>query len=600
MRTRSAVYVVSCLALAACDDAPAGSLDACSGSACDADGAHDAGPTSDGGPADGAAPGSDASVDGGLIPPERRPPWQGSVGVPGGIPTLTTYCTTAACNTLYGGSVSTSTINAAIASAPADTVVRIPAGTFTLTGIVNLKSHVVLRGAGMDVTTLDTSVNGAIQVSASFSDDFGAPVLADHVSWTGNYAQGSSTLHLAATNLAGGAEAVPVHNLVMIDQQSDANCDAIGGYGLQGVWWSVAYPTDGRDRYQHQISYVTAKTGHDISVDPPILMGNYATSAAPQVWFEASAGPIEAAGVEDLTLHDTGGNNSAHGINVAYAYGVWVRNCKVTNFRYDISTYFAVRSEFRHDFVGGVSGSTDDYDFSLYYEGGCLFEDNIVDNYNSAFLLESCTGDAFSYNYTTNGNSTSGGNMNTGGLNSHGGNNAMELVEGNYLQQVSLDNGWGSAFGFLLLRNRITGWDDSGSNYGNYVAAIDDYSMNRYMTFVGNVLGTTGHNTVYESGSTGTNRVFVTGLSIAGVAPSPDPVVATSMLRAMNWDSANGALVNGGSYTIADVPASLLYASKPAFFGSLPWPPVDPTNPTYASSGTNIPAGYRFVNGVDP
>ena len=36
-----------------------------------------------------------------------------------------------------------------------------------------------------------------------------------------------------------------------------------------------------------------------------------------------------------------------------------------------------------------------------------------------------------------------------------------------------------------------------------------------------------------------------------------------------------------------------------AWFGSLPWPPVDPANPT-AAVPTNIPSGYRWVNGADP
>src|SRR5260370_41960062 len=63
----------------------------------------------------------------------------------------TTNCTTSACNTLYGGTVTTASINAAIASAPANTVVRIPAGSFTGLsgqGLFNNVSNVTFRGAG--------------------------------------------------------------------------------------------------------------------------------------------------------------------------------------------------------------------------------------------------------------------------------------------------------------------------------------------------------------------------------------------------------------------------------------------------------------------
>jgi len=124
--------------------------------------------------------------------------------------------------------------------------------------------------------------------------------------------------------------------------------------------------------------------------------------------------------------------------------------------------------------------------------------------------------------------------------------------------------------------------------------------MNRFMTFVGNVLGTTGKNTVYDSTGVGNNRVYLTQLSIGG--GSPDPVVSSSMIRAMNWDSAtttNAGLVSSG-FTPADVPPSLLYASKPSYFGNLRWPPIDPTDPVYASSRTNLPAAYRLMLGSDP
>ena len=527
-----------------------------------------------------------------IIPSNRLPTWQGNVGVPGGIVYRTNIYKTEPAGT------SASQIQTDLNNCPSNGVVLLSAGTYTFTSSLNVPSYVTLRGAGMNATIINSSANNVIQATASFADDFGSPVQANHISWISNYSQNTNVLILASTNLSGGAEAIPVGNIVMIDQQSSTNCDATGGYGDQGVWWSIGSPSEGSDRYQHEISYVKAKNGHSITIDPPIRYANYNAAALPQVWFEASSGPVKFAGVENLTLRNAGGS-STHGMGFSYAYGCWILNCCVNNFRYDVNTYLSIRCEVRHCTVGGLSGSGDDYDFSLYYNGGCWFEDNIVTNYESAFLLESCIGDAYSFNYVTNGNSTSGGNMNPGGLNSHGGNNAMNLVEGNSFVQISLDNGWGSAFGFVLLRNRIRGWDDPAATYYNYVAVIDDYSMNRFMSYVGNVLGTSGKNTVYEAQSTGNNLVYLTQLSIGGSPPNPDPVVDTSMIRAMNWDSANNGIITGG-FASSDVPNSLLYTTIPAYFGNLAWPPVDPTKPAYSSSHTNIPAGYRFVFGIDP
>lgn len=529
-----------------------------------------------------------------IIPPSRLPTWQGTVGVPGGIINRTIIYKTEAAGT------SESQIQTDLNNCPSNQVVLLSAGTYSFSGTLSVPSYVTLRGSGINSTIINvSSVDYVIKAASSFSDDFGAPVTANHVSIVSGYSQNSSSLTLSATSLSGGAENIPVGNILMIDQQSDTNCNASGGYGTQGVWWSIANPTTGADRYEHEISYVTAKSGHTITIDPPIRYANYNAAALPQVWYEVSSGPVKYAGIENLTVNNTGGNNSTHGIGLSYSYGCWILNCGESKFRYGISTYLSVRCEIRHCTIGGLSGSGDDYDFDLFYTGGSIFEDNIINNYNSAFLLESCIGNAFSYNYTTNGNSTTGGNMRTADFASHGGNNALNLLEGNHFMQVSLDNGWGSAFGFVLLRNRISGWDEAGANYANYVAAIDDYSMNRFMSFVGNVLGTSGKNTVYESQGTGNNLVFLTQLSIGGATPSPDPVVDSSMIRAMNWDSANNGIVTGG-FTLSSVPASLLYTSAPTNFGALQWPPVDPTNPAYSSSATNTPAGYRFVYGVDP
>lgn len=56
--------------------------------------------------------------------------------------------------------------------------------------------------------------------------------------------------------------------------------------------------------------------------------------------------------------------------------------------------------------------------------------------------------------------------------------------------------------------------------------------------------------------------------------------------------TSTGAVENS---TIDTLPDSLVFASKPAWFGSLAWPPFDPDSPT--SDPAAIPAGYRYVNG---
>src|SRR5438105_2886663 len=85
----------------------------------------------------------------GIIAPSRAIDWT-QAGVVGGIPNRTTIC-----STLSPGATA-SQINTAIANCPSGQVVKLNAGTYTLTsGIVfNNKSNVTLRGAGPDQTFL--------------------------------------------------------------------------------------------------------------------------------------------------------------------------------------------------------------------------------------------------------------------------------------------------------------------------------------------------------------------------------------------------------------------------------------------------------------
>jgi hypothetical protein len=46
------------------------------------------------------------------------------------------------------------------------------------------------------------------------------------------------------------------------------------------------------------------------------------------------------------------------------------------------------------------------------------------------------------------------------------------------------------------------------------------------------------------------------------------------------------------------IPKSLFLAGKPGWFGDLAWPAFDPSRPNFSYDA--IPAGYRYVHGIDP
>ena len=86
-------------------------------------------------------------------------------------------------------------------------------------------------------------------------------------------------------------------------------------------------------------------------------------------------------------------------------------------------------------------------------------------------------------------------------------------------------------------------------------------------------------------------------------AQALDQNVAATMLRHGNYDYFNRAILWDPAIPQQALPPSLFRSDKPAFFGSLAWPPFDPNAPPGSVDDANIariPAGYRFVHGIDP
>jgi len=71
----------------------------------------------------------------------------------------------------------------------------------------------------------------------------------------------------------------------------------------------------------------------------------------------------------------------------------------------------------------------------------------------------------------------------------------------------------------------------------------------------------------------------------------PDAKVKATLLRHGNYDYYNKATQWDASISNHTLPASLYYTSKPAYFGSLQWPPIGPDVAGYV---TDIPAKARW------
>jgi len=113
-------------------------------------------------------------------------------------------------------------------------------------------------------------------------------------------------------------------------------------------------------------------------------------------------------------------------------------------------------------------------------------------------------------------------------------------------------------------------------------------------SFIGNVLGTQGQMSGWVYEDAGNPWATAPAIWRLGYNPihweqAPDPLVRSTVLREGNFDYlTNEVRWDSSAQTI---PPSLYLTGKPAFFGSLPWPWVDPTGPTKLHT---LPAKARY------
>jgi PKD repeat protein len=134
----------------------------------------------------------------------------------------------------------------------------------------------------------------------------------------------------------------------------------------------------------------------------------------------------------------------------------------------------------------------------------------------------------------------------------------------------------------------------------NYAYSID--YLSQFNNMVGNLAGGTHQKTSsgavylrtaspngaaeYRFGFNSDNDNFQNGLALS-----------TALFHG-NYSFVNNVQQWDGTIADRSIPNSYYLTSKPAWFGALPWPPLDPTRST--TSITNLPAGYRFFYGAGP
>lgn len=540
-----------------------------------------------------------------------------------------TQCVTSQCATVSGGTVTVASINAALASAPANTYVLIPAGTFTMSAGLTFagRSNITLRGSGSNSTFLVWSgssgsgdCNGHDICAASTDVNYsGGP--SNTANWigtngvSGTYTKGATSIILSSvTSLAVG-------DPIILDQIDDAadtgglwigcevqnsRCgnDGPGGYQRGSGGSSV--------RGQQQYVNVTSISGsgpYTVGITPGIYMNNWRTSQSPGAWWASN--PVFNDGVETISLdHSHGGD----GITFFNCTGCWVKGIR------SISTTAGGTGWYHLGFANcnhctaqdsyhyGYQG--DDYGFGNYGGSDNLWENNIGQYPSEDFMTASdCEGCVSAYNFTANpyyGNSTAWLSPDAyfHAL------NMLTLLEGNIGSGVYADGYHGAHALNTIFRNRFDGREqNNGALTSGNTAAVQLAPGARYHNIIGNVLGTVGYHAHYvatPSNDVNWNAVISAGLfeGTGGTDTLPYP---TSMWWG-NWDVATNAvrwcgnsndsgwsttcagksevpsagLPNGNAYAnpipaSEALPASFYLDAKPSWWpAGKAWPPIGP------------------------
>lgn len=561
----------------------------------------------------------------GILAPSRAEDWS-NAGVVGGIPSSTwTQCNTAACAALAASAnVTAANINAAIAGAPANTYVLLPAGTFTMTtGLVwNHKSNVALRGAGSNSTFLVFTGNAACQgldaavcFESSDTNYWGAP--SNLANWTGNYSAGSASIILdKVTNLRVGFP-------LTLDETDDLSTSDSGVifvcYTPKGVCStngdSGGSPRPGRS--QQQIVEVTSISGtsspYTVGINPPIVMPNWVSTKNPQAWWPT--GPVFYDGVENLSIAASS-SGATSGVGMFNCVNCWEQGIRSvgpwgrSHTSIFQSSHCTVQSNY---FYLTNSNASVNYGVETIPSSDALVENNIFQGVQAPYpSTGSCTGCVYSYNFDVNllfGTPPDTWQNQSGFPHAVG--DEHILYEGNIGAGIYSDNFHGSHQFQTIFRNYWNGYEKNDGTFTTNPLTpliIDAYS--RFYNVVGNVLGNPAAQNAYEDTVTdphpGSRPIYSIGY---GDEIPNDSNTATTLMRWGNYDVVNNAArfvpsevpsgLTGGQAPFANpvpasqsLPPSFYLLGKPSWWTlGKPWPSIGPDvtggNAMYCAGGTN-------------
>jgi hypothetical protein len=370
------------------------------------------------------------------------------------------------------------------------------------------------------------------------------------------------------------------------------------------------------DRPTNEIKEIASVSGNSITFTSPLTISYRVSHQAQLTRYDNQNTPVVMAGVKNLSMFG-GSDGGLQFKNCAYC---WAKNVEVAQFvGHGIDIIGSFRTEIRDSYIHTASWPRPGgggYLLALAWGSSeTLIENNILIDANKQMVANSAgAGSVVGYNYGDD----SWIDYNPGwvevGLNaSHMTGSHHVLFEGNYSDNFDSDYTHGNSIYITAFRNWFSGkrrdFADTAGGFGN-VRTVGAMYGSQWLSFVGNVLGRNGqmvgwHYTVAAmscdaSGNncTGNNSRWgdpdIWKLGFDRWEARPDPKVLNTVIRDGNYDFLTNSQKWHNTPSGFAMPDSLYLKAKPAFFGTNPWPWVNPANGSLAT----LPAKARFDNGT--
>lgn len=479
-----------------------------------------------------------------------------------GLPQRTTVCSTV----MPGGN-----IQAALDACPEGQVVQLAAGTFTVADTITLTRGVVLRGAGSKSGGTTIMKTGGGTVLAIGEDR-------DQTCYGGNAVDLAADAAKEATTISVGAAAAGFHagDLALIDEVDDAVVQ-------QG---DCAYfkRVSGRSSSQRvEVTAVDSGAG-TLTLGSPLHWAFKAASPYQGQVTRVTRPVIEWAGIESIRV--AGGTNPGYdgqmagGIDISNAAYCWVKDVQtdtVGGMHVALTGTYrcVVRDSYVHHSASYGFGA-DCYGIVLRCGAAeNLVENNIVRYMNKPILFNvSGGGNVIGYNYADNSWATPA-EWQEVNIDTHCSFPHMELMEGNYAPHMGASITHGNAGYLTYFRNYASSQFASPPVVGSTAAQTGNVTALQFdsgdvgMNALGNVLGTQGVTTDFESYDSGPKSVFELG--------GTTDVSATSLYRHGNYDTVHADVLWDSAHPVHTLPASLYLHAVPTWWpAGTTWPWVGP------------------------